>query len=274
MQTRTFGARSRRLSRSPLGAIEVRLKDDADVRRPALAEAPVDRERRIDVARLLHVHAHEVAVPRRMRREAREVLARQLRVEREAEVGRLDREVRAQPRARDAVEHALVLLDDRLRLAGLADALAEQRRVREQPALVELPEHRHRLLERLTGDEAPRAEAHPVPADEAADRLALGGGEDHPSRERVDRVREHVRRSRQAPRRAPRSRASRRAPSPPSPRRDGRRAASAAPHAAARDRRAPRAAIARMASANASSVSFASVSVGSIMSASGTTSGK
>ena len=207
MQTRTFGSRSIRILEIPLGAIEVCLKDDADVRRPLFAKAPVDGECRVDVTRLLHVHAHEVAVPRRMCREAREVLARQLRVEREPEVGRLDREVRAQPRARDAVEHALVLLDDRLCLAGLADALTEQRRVREQAALVELPEHGHGFLERLTGDEAPSAEAHPVPADKAADRLALGGGEDHPSREGVERVREHVSRSRRTPRRAPRSRA-------------------------------------------------------------------
>ncbi len=125
-----------------------------------------------------------------MRRERLNVLVGELPVECEAEMSRLDRDVRPQALAADAVERALVLLHHRPRLRRLADSLAEQRRVREQTAAVELPQHRHRLLERLTGDEATRSEAHAVPANEAADRLALGGGEDQPPRERVDDVRD------------------------------------------------------------------------------------
>src|SRR5205085_8477728 len=58
------------------------------------------------------------------------------------------------------------------------DALAEERRVRQEAALLQAAKHRHRRLERLAGDEPPCAEPHPVAADEATDPRAVGGSED------------------------------------------------------------------------------------------------
>ena len=212
--------------------------------------------------------------PGGMRSESGDVLVRQLLSSASPRCVGFIGDVRSQVLPVDAVEHPLVLLHDRPCLRRLPNALAEQRRVRQQTPLVQ---------RRKTGTAArtsPRRrsvgpEAQPVPPDECADRLALRGSEDRASRDRVDRVRDHCCRARGgASASVPRSRASRRAPSPPSPRRAGRRAASAAPPAADRDPWRPRRAIWRMASANSSSVSFASVSVGSIIRASGTTSGK
>ena len=97
-----------------------------------VAQPAVDVERRIDIARLLHVHAHEVAERRRRAHEGGDVLVGELLVEREPEVGRLDRDVRPQALGGDAVEHPRYSSTTAPRLARLPHALAEQRRVREQ----------------------------------------------------------------------------------------------------------------------------------------------
>ena len=99
-------------------------------------------------------------------------------------MGELQRHVRPQPLAPDPLEHADVGLDDGPRLGLVAHVLAEEGGVREQALLVQPPQHGHGLVEGLAGDEAGRPEAHPVAADEAADRRRLRGREDRATRER------------------------------------------------------------------------------------------
>ena len=96
------------------------------------------------------------------------------------------------PRVGDAVEDLLVLGRDRLRLGLREDVLAEQRRVRVEPALVEPRKHRRRLLERLAGDEPVGAQPHAVLARDAADPPAARGREDALPQRAVDALRDHV----------------------------------------------------------------------------------
>jgi len=144
----------------------------------ALTEVPVDAERRVDVTRLLHVDPDEVAEGRGMRDELGEVALRELLVDREAEMRELEGDVRPQLLRIDAVEHLAVSGDDGTCLRLVADALAEQGRVRQQPVVVQPPQYGHRIVERLTGHEARGAEAEAVLLDEALEVRALGGRED------------------------------------------------------------------------------------------------
>ena len=77
-----------------------------------------------------------------------------------------------------------------LRLVLREDVLAEQRRVRVQPALVEAREHLGGLVERLAGDEAVGAQAHAVLARDAADPPAARGREDALAQRAVDALRD------------------------------------------------------------------------------------
>ena len=135
--------------------------------RPSCAEAAVDPERCVDELRLLHVDADE----RPFAEQPAHVRVRELLVDLEPEVRELQRDVRAQLLGRDPVEHLLVRRDDPLGLPRLEDALAEQRRVRVQPLLVQAAEHGDALVERLAGDEARGAEPHAVPPDERTARV-------------------------------------------------------------------------------------------------------
>ena len=117
----------------------------------------------------------------RMRDELADVRARELLVEGEPEMGELERDVDAEPLGRDAVEDLPVRVDDRPGLRLVLDALAEQRRVREQPLVVEPAQDDDRVVERLPGDEPRRAEPHAVPPHDALQPRALGGREDRPS---------------------------------------------------------------------------------------------
>jgi len=78
----------------------------------------------------------------------------------------------------DPVEDFLVRRHDALGLARLEHALAEHRRVRVEPLVVQAPEHGDALVERLAGDETSRAEPHAVPTDERLDAPAVRGRED------------------------------------------------------------------------------------------------
>ena len=70
--------------------------------------------------------------------------------------------------------------------ASFVDALAEQRRVREEPLVVEPAEDDDRVVERLAGDEPRRSEAHPVLAHDALESRALRGREDDLPQHRGD----------------------------------------------------------------------------------------
>ena len=83
---------------------------------------------------------------------------------------------------------------DLARLLGGQDVLAEQRRVRVEPALVEARQHLGALGEGLARDEALRTEPHAVLARRAVHAPAAGGGQDALAERSVDALRDHVRR--------------------------------------------------------------------------------
>ena len=121
-----------------------------------------------------------------MRDEALDVLERGLLVEREAEVGELQGDVRAQLLGREPVEDLHVRRDGGLGALGRRDLLAEQGRVRVQPGLVQAAEDGDALVERLARDEPRRAEPHPVAVDDLAQAPAVGRAEDELPRQRAE----------------------------------------------------------------------------------------
>ena len=79
----------------------------------------VQLERRIDVGRALHVDPEEVAAPLGPLEDALEVALAQRAIEIEAELRRLDRDLRVEPGRRNLVEHVEVVLRDLLGFAGV-----------------------------------------------------------------------------------------------------------------------------------------------------------
>src|SRR5690349_4507205 len=149
-----------------------------DVLVAALAESAVDAERRLDVARLLHVDADEIADARRVPDELGNVALRKLLVDRETEVRELERDVRAQALRADAVEQLAVGGHHLPRLGLVAHALAEERRVREEPLVVQPPQDRDGGVETLPRDEARCAELEAVALHEPLQPRAVRGRED------------------------------------------------------------------------------------------------
>jgi hypothetical protein len=119
--------------------------------------------------------------------ETRDVRVRRLLVEREAEMCELERDVRTQVLGRKPVQDLLVRPHDGFRPGSIGNRLAEERRVRVESGLVQAVQHGDALVERLAGDEARGSEAHPVSADDALERRAVGRPEDCGSRERHER---------------------------------------------------------------------------------------
>ena len=107
-----------------------------------------------------------------------DVRVRELLVELEPEVRELQRDVAGQLLRVEPFEDAPVLVRDRLRLGGVAHALAEQRRVRVEPLVCEAVQHCDARVDRLAGDEPGGAEPHSVAAHEA-----LVGAADHTERD-------------------------------------------------------------------------------------------
>ena len=91
----------------------------------------------------------------------------------------IERDVRAETFRRDSVEELAVGGDDRGRLRLGRDALAEQRRVREQALVVQAAEDRHRGIEALPRDESGRAEPEAVALDEPPEPRAVGCSEEN-----------------------------------------------------------------------------------------------
>ena len=96
----------------------------------------------------------------------------------------LERDVRLQLLGDEAVEDALVLRRDGRRARRVGDRLAEERRVRVQPGVVQPAQHGDALVEGLAGDEARRADAHAVLLHEPLEPGALGRAQDGCARER------------------------------------------------------------------------------------------
>ena len=114
----------------------------------------------------------------RPRDEALDVRVRDLLVEGEAEMRELERDVRLQLLGHEPLEDPLVLVRDCRRPFDVGDRLAEERRVRVEPRVVQLPEHADALVERLAGDESRRAHALAVLLHEPLEPGALRRVED------------------------------------------------------------------------------------------------
>ena len=69
-------------------------------------------------------------------------------------MGELERDVRPQPLVDEPLGDSLVRSGNRARLVRVANQLAEERRVREQAALVEAANRPDGVVERLACDEA------------------------------------------------------------------------------------------------------------------------
>src|SRR6185503_18978422 len=160
------------------GTKEVGLEHGADTVVTRLAQPAIDAEGRVDDVRLLHVDPDEAAEPLGDLHDLLDIRVRDLLVELEAEMGQLECDVARQILRMETLEHTAVLARDRLRLAAVANALAEQRRVRVEPLIGEATQDGDARVEVLARDEARRAEPHPVAAHEALDMAIVGGAQD------------------------------------------------------------------------------------------------
>ena len=142
------------------------------------AQALVDAERRVDDRRLLHVDADERAQAFRARDQPLQVRERQVFAHFEPEMRQLEGHVRPQPFRYEPVEDLLVGTRHRLRACLVGRRLAEQRRIGVKASVVEGMQHRHALVERHSGDEAARAEPHPVLLYDPLQPRAVRGPED------------------------------------------------------------------------------------------------
>ncbi len=156
MQSRTLGRRSASAAMSSTRPPEPRLEDDADVVVAVLAQLAVEPQRVVGRRRVLHVDAHEVAVPAAVRTTSRRFSRQSVVRQPEPERGRLDADVRVERRVVDRREHAAVRLRDRARLLLARDLLAEDVDRRHLPAGVEVAHDGDGLLERRAGDVARR----------------------------------------------------------------------------------------------------------------------
>ena len=93
-------------------------------------------------------------------------------------MGELKGHVGVEVLAREGFQQPAVLRGDGARLAGVADALPQQRRRHRESTPLRLARDGHELLDALARDETPRAEPHSVAGDAAAHERAVRRGED------------------------------------------------------------------------------------------------
>ena len=148
-------------------SIEVRLERDADAR-GLRARALEQRDRRIDVRRALHVDPEEVLVLLGARHEPVEVPLAQRRIEIEAELRRLDRDVRVEPGCGHAIEHVEIVQGDLLGFLDVRQVFSELRQDRGDALRLELPGGPQRVV-----DLFPRHEPRNRPAHDRAFRGML-----------------------------------------------------------------------------------------------------
>ena len=118
------------------------------------AESLEDVERDLRDGRVFHVHADEVAAPRRLLDYRARVAVGQLRVEGEAELRELDRDVRLDARLVDGRQHPLVLAHLALGLGRARDALVEVVEGGRAAVRVQLADGADGRLDILARDEA------------------------------------------------------------------------------------------------------------------------
>ena len=193
---RRFGRDGSSRWRSSGAAVEVGLQDGADALEPGGAQPLVDPQRPADVVRLLHVDPDERAQLAGARDEPGDVLVRGFLVEGEPEVRELERDVRPQLLRDEALCDPPVLVRDGRGACFVRDRLAEQRRVRVQPRVVQPAQDADALVERLAGDEPPGPEPSAVALDEVLQSFAVGRMQE--SRARQTRTRWRRGRSRGA----------------------------------------------------------------------------
>jgi hypothetical protein len=112
--------------------VEVRLEADADAS-PLRARPAEEIERRVHVARLLHVDPDEGAERRRARRERTDVRRTRLAIDVEPEVRELDRDLRRQSARAQPLEDVEVAVANGGALGAGRDLLAELREQRADP---------------------------------------------------------------------------------------------------------------------------------------------
>ena len=118
------------------------------------------------------------------RDEPLDVLVRGFLVEGEPEVRELERDVRPQLLRDEALEDPPVLVRDGRGACFVRDRLAEQRRVRVQPCVVQPAQDADALVERLAGDEPPGPEPSAVALDEVLQSFAVGRMQESRARQR------------------------------------------------------------------------------------------
>ena len=126
--------------------IEVRLERDSDpMRSGARSREQVDR--RIDVGRAFHVDPDEAVALGRAIDQPLQVLEAQFLVQIEAELRRLHRHLRPQPRGFHLVDHGQIVLSHLLRLVHAREVLAELRKDGADALPLLLLRRRHRIVE-------------------------------------------------------------------------------------------------------------------------------
>ena len=125
-----------------------------------LTQPPIDRQRRIDITRLLHVHPHGLSGLPRRGRDARSILERQLKIEVEADLRELERHVRIEPLLRECMQKPAVLFRDG-KLSSRSRTLSPESSPPRQNLARWRPRHRQKLRGVLTGDETPAPKRMP-----------------------------------------------------------------------------------------------------------------
>ena len=97
----------------------------------------------------------------------------------------LQSDVRPQPLGGDALDDVLVRRDDACACVDRRYVLAEDRRVRQEPVVVQPSQHWNGVVECLAGDEAGGAEPHAVSAHEPPNGRAVRRREDRATQDGV-----------------------------------------------------------------------------------------
>ena len=140
--------------------MEVGLQADPEARVIG-ADGPVQVERRVHVAAVLHVHPHPVAVGLGGGGDPADVLLRHVRPQVEAQVGGLQRDLGVQASGRDPRGRVDVVVRDRARLGLVGDVFTQEGDQRRYPAAVLQRAGRvQRVAQRLAGHETPHRAPH------------------------------------------------------------------------------------------------------------------
>src|SRR5215213_10316407 len=133
----------------------MRLQHDADVIQFKLRTQPLeDVDRYLRHVRSFHVDAHEIAAPPRFLDDAPGVLVRELRIQAEAKLRELDRDIGTNARLVNPLQDVQILFDFVVRLVSVVHRLVQMIERGRAVLGIDLANERNYLVERLAGDEA------------------------------------------------------------------------------------------------------------------------